>query len=318
MDSTYCATIMLPAIGEHGVLEPKRKAFLIPQFGGEPVVLDSPELILGRGEGLDLRLRDTQASRRHARILAVHNRYYVQDLASTNGTFLNGYRVANERLAHGDLVQFGASVFRFEMGVDLDADYLRKLDLRTVTSLAEAVDKKDAYTHSHSEAVGRLAQRLALELGFSSAAAERVRIAGRLHDIGKIGVPDSVLCKPGPLGDSEYALIRKHPSDGEAILAPLDQLADLLPVVRHHHERFDGRGYPDGLAGEAIAVEARIVQVADTYHAMSSSRPYRAALDRDRVRGELERNAGTQFDPEIVRAFIRLMPSLNDPLAEAG
>jgi HD-GYP domain-containing protein (c-di-GMP phosphodiesterase class II) len=242
----------------------------------------------------------------------------VQDLASTNGTFLNGYRVANERLAHGDLVQFGASVFRFEMGVDLDADYLRKLDLRTVTSLAEAVDKKDAYTHSHSEAVGRLAQRLALELGFSSAAAERVRIAGRLHDIGKIGVPDSVLCKPGPLGDSEYALIRKHPSDGEAILAPLDQLADLLPVVRHHHERFDGRGYPDGLAGEAIAVEARIVQVADTYHAMSSSRPYRAALDRDRVRGELERNAGTQFDPEIVRAFIRLMPSLNDPLAEAG
>ena len=313
MDSFHGQTAILSASDRSGAPDPKRKAFLVPQAeGGKPVPLDSPRLIIGRGADAQHRIRDHKSSRRHACILAVHNRYYVQDLGSTNGTVLNGNRVTSERLADGDLVQIGGTALRFVMGTELDADYLEKLDLPGVMSLAEAVDRKDAYSDSHSEAVARIAQRLALELGFSAAAAERVGIAGRLHDIGKIGVPDAVLRKPGRLDDAEFALIRKHPTDGEAILAPLEFLADVLPVVRQHHERFDGRGYPDGLAGQAIAVEARIVQVADTYHAMASRRPYRNPLAQEFIRQDFTKHAGTQFDPEVARAFLHLLPSLRE------
>ena len=316
MDALRRKTEILPASEWRGMMEPKRTAYLVPQAGGgDPLLLDSLHLVIGRGDDVGYRIRDRKASRHHACVLAVHNRYYVQDLGSTNGTLLNGDRVTSERLAHGDLVQFGSTVFRFEMGADLDADYLKKLDLHSVMSLAEAVDRKDAYTHSHSDAVARIAQRLASELGFSAEAAERVGIAGRLHDIGKIGVPDAVLRKPGRLDDAEFALVCKHPIDGEAILAPLEFLADVLPAVRQHHERFDGRGYPDGLAGQAIAVEARIVQVADTYHAMASRRPYRNPLAREFIRQDFAKNAGTQFDPEATRAFLHLLPSLSEPPA---
>jgi HD-GYP domain-containing protein (c-di-GMP phosphodiesterase class II) len=296
-------------------LEAKRKAYLIPQTGGgEPVPLDSLQLTVGRGEEADYRLRDPATSRNHAQILAVHNRYYIQDLGSTNGTFLNGYKIRAERLAHGDLIQLGATVLRFEVGSDLDADYLKKLNLSTVMCLAEAVDKKDPYTRSHSESVARVAQRLALELGFTEEAAERVAIAGRLHDIGKIGVPDAILRKPGRLDEAEYATVRQHPVDGEAILAPLGLFADILPVVRQHHERFDGRGYPDGLPGLAVAPEARIVQIADTYHAMASDRAYRSGRDPEFIAHELKSNAGTQFDAEMVDVFLGLLPSLPELL----
>ena len=294
-----------------GWLEPKRKAYLVPQSeGGAPVPLDSPQWVVGRGSGLDCQIPDPKASRRHARILAVHNRYYVQDLGSANGTFVNLDKVTNQRLAHGDLVAFGKTVFRFVMTTDPDRDYLKKLNLDALTSLADVVDNKDPYTGSHSKVVARVAQRLALELGFSAAAAERVGIGGRLHDIGKIGVPDAVLRKTGRLNDAELELIRRHPRDGAAILEPLAFLADVLPTVRQHHERFDGRGYPAGLAGQAIAVEARIVNVADAYHAMASERPYRKPLLQEFVRQEFAKGAGAQFDPEIARAFMRLLPAM--------
>jgi HD-GYP domain-containing protein (c-di-GMP phosphodiesterase class II) len=313
MDAFCGKTEVLPASERRGGKEPKRKAYLIPQAGGgEPLPLDSLQLVIGRGDDVDYRIRDRKASRRHACVLAVHNRYYVQDLGSTNGTLLNGTKVTSERLAHGDQVQVGSTVLRLEMGADLDAGYLKKLDLDAVLPLADAVDRKDAYTRSHSEAAGRIAQRLALELGFSEAAAGRVRIAARLHDVGKIGVPDAVLRKPGRLDDDEFALVCQHPTEGEAILAPLGFLADILPAVRQHHERFDGRGYPDGLAGQAIAVEARIVQVADTYHAMASRRPYRNRLAEEFIRQDFTKNAGTQFDPEVTRAFLHLLPSLRE------
>ncbi len=277
--------------------------------------LDSLQLVIGRGGDVDYRIRDRRSSRRHACVLAVHNRYYVQDLDSTNGTVLNGNRITSERLADGDLVQIGSTVLRFVMGAELDTDYLKRLNLRSVTSLAEVVDRKDAYTHSHSEAVARIAERLALELGFSAAAAQRVGIAGRLHDVGKIGVPDVVLRKRGRLDDAEFALISKHPADGEAILAPLEFLADAGPAIRQHHERFDGRGYPDGLAGQAIAIEARIVHVADSYHAMASRRPYRNPLAQEFIRQDFAKNSGTQFDPEVARALLHLLPSLREPSA---
>jgi putative nucleotidyltransferase with HDIG domain len=294
-----------------GWLEPKRKAYLVPQSeGGVPLPLDSPQWVVGRGSGLDCQIPDPKASRRHARILAVHNRYYVQDLGSANGTFVNRDKVANQRLAHGDLVAFGKTVFRFVVTADPDRDYLKKLNLDALISLADAVDRKDPYTGSHSKVVSRVAQRLALELGFSPAAAERVGIGGRLHDIGKIDVPDAVLRKTGRLNDTEFELIRRHPSDGAAILDPLASLADVLPTVRQHHERFDGRGYPRGLAGQAIAVEARIVNVADAYHAMASERPYRKPLLQEFIRQEFAKGAGGQFDPDIARAFMRLLPAM--------
>lgn len=315
MNAFHGAAVIPAASERSGALEPKRHAYLLPQAGkGEPVPvpLKSLQLVIGRGDNVDHRIRDQKASRRHACVLAVHNRYYVQDLGSTNGTTLNGNKITSERLAHGDLVQIGRGVFRFEIGADLDADYLKNLNLDAVTSLAEAVDRKDAYTHSHSAAVGRIAHRLALELGLSAAAAERVGIAGRLHDIGKIGVPDAVLRKPGRLDDAELALVREHPSDGEAILEPIEFLADVLPAVRQHHERFDGRGYPDGLAGQAIALGARIIQVADTYHAMASRRPYRNRLADEFIRQDFVKHAGTQFDPDVTRALLGVLPSLHE------
>lgn len=290
--------------------EPKHKAYLAPHGGGARFNLDGVQSVLGRGEDADLRLVDPQVSRQHAKILAVHNRYYIQDLGSTNGTYLNGDRIENERLAHGDLLQLGGAALRFEVSTDLDADYLKKINLDTVTSLAEAVDKKDPYTGSHSKAVAEVSARLAEAVGLDALTLERVRIGGRLHDIGKIGVPDAVLRKPGRLDDEEFDLIRRHPVDGEAILAPLEFLADILPMVRHHHERFDGRGYPDGLVGEAIPREARIVQIADSFHAMASSRPYRDRQSMDFVRDQFASNRATQFDPELADAFLEILPEV--------
>lgn len=292
--------------------EPKRQAYLIPESGNaKPFPLDAPQCVVGRDQTADYYLADRRASRLHAKVLALHNRYYIQDLGSRNGTYLNGHRVENERLAHGDLLMFGTTLLRFEQGTDLDATYLKKLNLDTVTSLAEAVDKKDPYTGSHSLAVSKLAERIALALGLDHAASERARIAGRLHDIGKIGVPDAVLRKPGPLDEAEFAMIRRHPADGASILAPLDFLVDIIPGIRSHHEHFDGRGYPDGLAGRAIPLEARIIQVADTYHAMASNRPYRRAQPLELIRAELIRHTGAQFDPDVVKALLGMLPSLH-------
>lgn len=311
MDALNSNTVRLTESEPGGWQEPKRKAFLVPQArGGAPVPLDAPQLVVGRGSDPDFNIPDPKASRRHARILAVHNRYYVQDLGSANGTFVNGHSVTNERLTHGDLVAFGKTVFRFVVTADLDTGYLKKLDLDALTSLAAAVDEKDPYACSHSEAVAGIAQRLASELGFAPAAVERLGIIARLHDIGMIDVPDAVLRKTSPLDAADVELIRRHPSDSAAILAPLEFLADILPAVRQHHERFDGRGYPDGLAGDAITVEARIIHMADAYHAMASRRPYREPLFQEFVYQEFKKSAGIQFDPEIAQTFVRLLPAL--------
>jgi len=296
-------------------MEPKRKAYLIPQAGGDPVAVDSPQIVVGRSSSVDCTVVDPQVSRRHALVLAVHNVYYVHDLDSTNGTFINGEKVGHEHLSHGDLVVFGNSVFRFEVGSEPDTDYLEKLNLDAIMAMAEVVDKKDAYNRGHSVAVSHVAEWLAMEMGHAPSTAERIAIAGRLHDIGKIGVPDAVLRKAGRLNDTEFALVRHHPADGEAILAPLDFLADLLPIVRHHHERFDGLGYPDGLSGKKIPEGARIVQIADAYHAMASERPYRKPLAADIIRHEFNKSSGVQFDPEATKAFLRLLPRLPEMLA---
>ena len=191
---------------------------------------------------------------------------------------------------------------------------LRTAYIQTIRALAEAVDAKDAYTRGHSERVGVYASKITREMGFQKEFIERVYIAGLLHDVGKIGVRDSVITKPDRLTPEEYAEIKQHPTIGAKILEPVDFLSDVAPCVRHHHEWFDGsdRGYPDRLSGDAIPLPSRIILVADTVEAMTSDRPYRKALPLDVVYTELTKYSGSQFDPACVDAFLRALEREGD------
>ncbi len=197
-------------------------------------------------------------------------------------------------------------------------DDQRKMFLGTIRSLTAAIDAKDRYTCGHSERVAFLAGELTLRLGFPEEDIELVKLAGIVHDVGKIGVPEAVLTKNGRLTDEEFNLIRQHPEIGHRILGGIPPLAPVLPAVLHHHERFDGRGYPHGLAGKDIPVFARIIAIADTFDAMSSTRAYRAAMPREHVLRELSRSAGTQLDPEMVSEFVRMEFSGYDALIRAN
>ncbi len=186
---------------------------------------------------------------------------------------------------------------------------LRSAYVQTVGALAEAVDAKDSYTRGHSERVGVYSSKLAREMGYAKEFIERVYIAGLLHDVGKIGVSDAVILKPGKLDAEEYAQMKTHPAIGAKILEPIDFLKDVTPCVRHHHEWFDGssRGYPDRLAGDRIPLPSRIILVCDTVEAMTSDRPYRKALPLETVYSELTKFSGSQFDPACVERMLRLL-----------
>jgi diguanylate cyclase (GGDEF)-like protein/putative nucleotidyltransferase with HDIG domain len=178
--------------------------------------------------------------------------------------------------------------------------------LATVLSLAEALDQRDSSTARHSQTVGRLCELMADELGFEPDRIQRIRLAGILHDIGKIGVPDSILRKPGPLTSDEVDQMRRHPEIGARILSARE-MDDIREWISAHHERPDGKGYPKGLRGEQIPIEAAILGVADAYEAMTADRVYRMAIGPDAAREELERCAGTQFEPMVVEALLRAL-----------
>lgn len=186
--------------------------------------------------------------------------------------------------------------------------------LGTIKALSAAIDAKDQYTRGHSERVAMLSALLALQVGYSEENAERIRISGLVHDVGKIGVPESVLCKPSRLSDEEFDLIKLHPSIGYEIMKDIPDLHDILPGVLHHHERWDGKGYPGNLAGDDIPKMARIMALADTFDAMSSNRAYRTGMPRERVFEEFRKCAGTQFDPELVEPFLSLDFSAYDEM----
>ncbi|MHB8764201.1 MAG: HD-GYP domain-containing protein, partial [Deferrisomatales bacterium] len=175
---------------------------------------------------------------------------------------------------------------------------------QTIQGLALALETKDAYTHGHSENVTRLCDATARTMGLDGGFCAGLRQAGALHDIGKIGISSAILNKPGRLSAEEYEIIQSHPRMGRRILEPIAFLADVVPVVYHHHERWDGGGYPEGLSGQAIPLEARIMAVADTYDAMTSDRAYRQGLGHDVAAAEIRRCSGSQFDPECARAFL--------------
>lgn len=182
----------------------------------------------------------------------------------------------------------------------------KQLFLGTIQAVTASIDAKDHYTRGHSERVSHLSELLARKLGLPDRDVEWVRISGLVHDVGKIGVPEAVLTKPGRLTDDEFAAIKRHPEIGHNILRAVAPLGPALPGVLSHHERWDGKGYPNGLSGEGIPLIARIIGLADTFDAMSSNRSYRSALTRDKVLAEITRCAGSQFDPKLAPLFVSL------------
>jgi diguanylate cyclase (GGDEF)-like protein/putative nucleotidyltransferase with HDIG domain len=190
------------------------------------------------------------------------------------------------------------------------ADLYRRLDqayLGTAEALAAALEAKDDYTADHARSIADLAVAVGRELDLDEEQLRDIRYGAIFHDIGKIAIPDSILNKPGPLTDDERVVMETHPIAGEEILAPVPFLAKVRRIVRHDHERWDGTGYPDGLRGPQIPIGARIVFVVDAYHAMTSDRPYRKAMPTEDALAEMRRHAGTQFDPAVVAAFLRVL-----------
>ncbi len=182
-----------------------------------------------------------------------------------------------------------------------------RLLLSTVMALANSLEAKDPYTVGHSQRVAALAERLAHALGLRESEIRYIHMAGLLHDIGKIGISEAVINKPGPLTPTEYAHIQTHPLISERILVPVAELNGALRMIRSHHERWDGSGYPDGLKELEIPLGARILALADAYDAMTSQRPYRPALPREVALREIERGAGNHFDPSLSRLFLGIL-----------
>jgi putative two-component system response regulator len=181
---------------------------------------------------------------------------------------------------------------------------LKKAHLDSVKVLAEAIDAKDPYTRGHSDRVRRMSLRIATHLGFPEDRLESLEYGALLHDIGKIGIKDEVLQKPGILNPGEIQYIREHPLIGVKIVEGIDFFKDKIPMIRHHHERFDGKGYPDGLAGDAIPLEARIITVPDAFDAMTSVRPHSQNKPLKEVLAELKEGKSKQFDPKILEIFL--------------
>ena len=186
---------------------------------------------------------------------------------------------------------------------------------QVIIALAAAAEAKDAYTGGHPQRVANTALHLGTRLGFQESDLIALYRGGLIHDIGKIAVPDAILGKPGPLNAEEERRMRVHPIIGESIVKPLPSAADILPIIRHHHERFDGGGYPDGLSGHRIPLLARIVSVCDAYDALASDRPYRVRRQPQEAIETLMRGAGQQWDRELVSLLLSELPAIRFEVA---
>jgi len=193
-----------------------------------------------------------------------------------------------------------------EQKVEQQAKKIRESFLNALTALVYALEAKDKYTSGHSQRVAEISVAIAREMGLSRQDIAGIRLAGLIHGIGKIGVRASVLNKPGRLDDNEYQHIKTHPEIGAHILAPVVEDENILKTVRHHHERYDGTGYPDGLSGEQISLGAKILAVADAYDAITSERPYREAMSPQIAYRIIEHCKGSQFDPEVADTFLKI------------
>lgn len=306
--------------GAQGTISP---VALAARYGGEEFAVLLPRHDIDQAEAVAEALRETTRA-------AFNDTLSVSIGCATLGAaapHAEGLAMAAE-LAMSQAKQLGRDrVCRFEGMPSDDAhasgdtlhlhEFSRDGSLTTIQALAAAVDAKDPYTQGHSRRVAEYASDLARRLGLSKADIDLIYITGTLHDVGKIGVPDSVLKKPGRLDEEERAVMETHPALGEVIVRKVPALAAALPGVRHHHERWDGNGYPDKLAGEEIPFLGRILAVADTFDAMASDRPYRAGMAVMIALDEIERNAGVQFDPRLASAFVAMMREVSDTASAA-
>ena len=236
----------------------------------------------------------------------------LQNLASTTSQIAEGNLAVRATVRGQDEIALLGSNFN-NMASNIEA-LVRKLKkalrqnqelfLETIRTLAAAIDAKDPYTHGHSERVSSYSMAISRHLELNQEEVFRVHIASILHDVGKIGVRESILNKPGGLSDEEFEVMRQHPSIGAQIMSPIRMLKDIIPGIRNHHETWDGTGYPDSLEGEQIPMVARIIGVADTFDAMTTTRPYQQAMTLDYVLAKMRSMSGSRFDPVVVEAFM--------------
>jgi len=209
-----------------------------------------------------------------------------------------------------------------QLGINFEDELVQKFNneqivsqnhlMEMVTSLASAIDAKDTYTKGHSTSVSRYAEALARAINLPEKEVERITLGALLHDVGKIGIPENVLRKPTHLSEEEWEVMKQHPVIGaEKVLLPNEALRDLIPMVKYHHEHWDGTGYPEKLKGEEIPYSARIVSIADAFHALISDRPYRKGLSVQKACEILKMGSGIQWDSTLVRQFIQIAPSLS-------
>jgi HD-GYP domain-containing protein (c-di-GMP phosphodiesterase class II) len=241
----------------------------------------------------------------------------LQDLASTTSQIAEGNLAVRATVRGDDEIALLGSNFN-DMASNIEA-LVRKLKqalrqnqelfLETIRTLAAAIDAKDPYTRGHSERVSSYSMAISRHLGLSQDEVFRVHIAAILHDVGKLGIRESILNKPGGLSDDEFEIMRQHPAIGAQIMSPIRMLKDIIPGIRNHHETWDGKGYPDRLNGEEIPMVARIIGVADTFDAMTTTRPYQQAMTLEYVLAKMRSMSGTRFDPNVIDAFMAAVDS---------
>jgi HD-GYP domain-containing protein (c-di-GMP phosphodiesterase class II) len=258
---------------------------------------------------------------------------------STHAISEGDYGATVEVAGTAEIAELSASFNRMSASIRTAFDQVqraarenRELFLASIKALAEAIDAKDPYTRGHSERVAAYAATIASELSLPPSEVERIRLSALLHDVGKIGVDDRIIRKPTALSEEEFQLMKTHPIKGAAIMSAIPQLADVIPGMKYHHEKWSGGGYPEGLKGEEIPMQARIVTVADTFDAMTTTRPYQQAMENEYVVERIKQFAGIRYDPVVVEAFVRawekgnlapipVRPALEEPelpeLAEA-
>jgi diguanylate cyclase (GGDEF)-like protein/putative nucleotidyltransferase with HDIG domain len=277
-----------------------RTTDLVTRTGGDEFALLLPETTAdGAGQAFErilLELEGLRVGPIECISVSVGLAEYVRPM--TPGALLEaaGERLAAAKAAGGGRVQSASETADPDGASDGHRD--------AILGLAEALTERDRYTGEHSESVVELAARVGRGLGLNASEVERVRMAALLHDIGKVAIPDSILNKDGPLDDREWEIMREHPVIGERILRAIPGMGPVARIVRHEHERFDGGGYPDGLAGEEVPIGSRIILACDAYHAMTSDRPYRKAMSHGEAVRELVAGAGTQFDPAVTEILI--------------
>lgn len=294
-----------------------RRPLYDPNLFGARVVRERRPMFMNGvpadGDGPDARLARTYGIKAVAGIPLIHGNAPVGVMILADSR--NTHRFREEDLAPAMLLGNLAATALYHASMH---DQLRKAYHRTLETLGEAIDVRDAYTGGHSQRIARYADHIARAAGTPAELLDHIRTAAMLHDIGKIGIPDSILLKPGRLTEPEMDMMKSHSLIGARLLRTAGFPDEVVSIVRHMHERYDGLGYPGGLKGEATPLGSRILAVADTYEAMTSDRIYRLALESDEAVTELRRLSGIQFDPTVVEAFVTALASLTPGPADGA